>query len=73
MPEGHQHCQQRQDLLLKLPRQASGGLALELVRTVSLGDVVDELHDEHGLAHSSTAKEANLASRSVGCQQVNDL
>merc|ERR1711997_1153412 len=41
--------------------------------TVSLGNVVDQLHDKHSLAHSSTAEETDLASLTVGGEQVNDL
>mmetsp|Transcript_1894 Transcript_1894/g.4937 ORF Transcript_1894/g.4937 Transcript_1894/m.4937 type:complete len:420 (+) Transcript_1894:579-1838(+) len=41
--------------------------------TVALGDVVDELHDEHGLADAGAAKQANLSAASVGRQQVHDL
>lgn len=41
--------------------------------TVGLGDVVDQLHDEHGLANSSTTKEPNLSSPLVRCQQVDHL
>merc|ERR1711878_85476 len=41
--------------------------------TVSLGNVVDQLHDKHSLAHSSTAEETDLASLTVGGEHVNDL
>ncbi len=40
---------------------------------MALGDVVDELHDEHSLAHAGTAEEANLATTLVGSQQVHHL
>ena len=40
---------------------------------VPLGDVVDELHDEHRLAHARAAEEAHLAALEVGAQQVDDL
>jgi hypothetical protein len=40
---------------------------------VALGNIVDELHDEHGLAHTSAAKEANLATTLVGSKQVHNL
>jgi peptide chain release factor 1 len=40
---------------------------------VLLRDVVDELHDEDGLAHTSTTEEANLATTSVGSEEVHDL
>ena len=43
------------------------------VTTVGLGDVVDELLDEDGLADTSTAEETNLATTSVGGEQVHDL
>lgn len=41
--------------------------------TVGLGDVVDELHNEHSLADTSAAKETNLASSLVRGQQVHHL
>ena len=37
------------------------------------GDVVDELLDEDGLAHSGAAEQADLAAPGVGGQQVDDL
>ena len=40
---------------------------------MSLGDVVNELHDEHSLADSGAAEQTNLASLGVGGQQVHDL
>ena len=43
------------------------------VTIVSFGDVVDELHDEHGLAHASATEEADLTALQVGFQQVDDL
>ena len=43
------------------------------VTTVGLGDVVDELLDEHSLADTGTAKEANLAATGVGGEEVDDL
>ena len=38
-----------------------------------LGDVVDQLHDEHGLAHACAAEEADLSALGVGSDQVHDL
>mmetsp|Transcript_24711 Transcript_24711/g.57287 ORF Transcript_24711/g.57287 Transcript_24711/m.57287 type:complete len:238 (-) Transcript_24711:64-777(-) len=43
------------------------------VASVRLGDVVDELHDEHGLADAGTPKETDLATLGVGGEEVNDL
>ena len=43
------------------------------VASVGLGHVVDQLHDEHSLAHASAAKEADLSSLHVGGQQVHDF
>ena len=43
------------------------------VTTVVLGDVVNQLHDDDGLADTSTTEETNLATLGVGGQQVNDL
>merc|ERR1719239_1601949 len=40
--------------------------------TVSLGNVVDQLHDKHSLADSGTAEETDLASLTVGGEQVDD-
>ncbi len=40
---------------------------------VLLGDVVDELLDEHRLAHAGAAEEADLAALHVGGEQVDDL
>merc|ERR1740123_1546292 len=34
------------------------------------GDVVDELHDNHSLAHTSTTEQANLPSLCIRRQQV---
>ena len=41
--------------------------------TVSLGNVIDKLHDEDSLADTSATKETNLASLTVGGKQVDDL
>ena len=43
------------------------------VAAVSLGHVVDQLHDEYGLAHAGAAEETDLAALHVGGQQVHDL
>ena len=43
------------------------------VAAVRLGDVVDQLHDQHRLAHASTAEQADLAALGVRCEQVHDL
>ena len=40
---------------------------------VLLGDVVDELLDEHGLAHAGAAEEAGLAAPGVGLEQIHHL
>ena len=40
---------------------------------VRLGDVVDELLDQHGLADAGAAEQADLAALGVGREQVNDL
>ncbi len=37
------------------------------------GDVVDQLHDDDGLAHARAAEQADLAAAEVGLQQVDDL
>ncbi len=38
-----------------------------------LGEVVDQLLDDHGLADAGAAEEADLAALGVGRQQVHDL
>ena len=43
------------------------------VRTVPLGNVVDELHDEHRLADTSTAEQADLTALLVRSEQVHHL
>lgn len=43
------------------------------VTTVGLGDVVDELLDEHSFADTGTAEESDLTTSGVGGQQVDDL
>ena len=40
---------------------------------MTLGDVVDKFHDEHGLSHTGTAEETNLTALHVRLQQVNHL
>ena len=40
---------------------------------VFLGDVVDQLHDEHRLAHAGTAEQTDLAALDIGFEQVDDL
>ena len=43
------------------------------VAAVRLGDVVDQLHDQHGLADARAAEQADLAALGVGREQVDDL
>ena len=40
---------------------------------VLLGDVVDQLHDDHGLADAGAAEQADLAALRIGREQVDDL
>jgi hypothetical protein len=40
---------------------------------MGLGDVVDQLLDEHGLADARTTKQADLAALGIGRQKVDDL
>ena len=40
---------------------------------MALGNVVDQLHDEHRLAHAGTAEQAYLAALHVRLQQIDDL
>mmetsp|Transcript_15998 Transcript_15998/g.53610 ORF Transcript_15998/g.53610 Transcript_15998/m.53610 type:complete len:380 (-) Transcript_15998:156-1295(-) len=43
------------------------------VTTVSLSDVVDELHDKHSLADTSSSEQANLSSLGIWGKKVDDL
>ena len=43
------------------------------IAAVCLGDVVDQFHDQHGLAHAGTAEQADLAALGIWCQQVDNL
>merc|ERR1712055_644178 len=43
------------------------------VTTVSLGHVVDQLHDQDSLAHTGSTEQTNLTSLSIGSQQVHHL
>ena len=38
-----------------------------------LGDVVDQLHDDDGLADTGTTEQTDLTSSGVGGQHVDDL
>lgn len=40
---------------------------------MSLGDVVNQFHNQHSLADTSTSKESNLASLGVWGEQIDDL
>lgn len=40
---------------------------------MSLGDVVDELHDEHGLSDSGSSEQSDFSSLGVGGHQIDDL
>jgi len=41
--------------------------------TMKFSDVVNQLHDEHGLADTSTTEKSNLSSLGVGSQKVDNL
>jgi hypothetical protein len=43
------------------------------VTAVALGDVVDEFHDDDGLADARAAERADLAALGEGADQVDDL
>ncbi len=43
------------------------------IAAVRLGDVVDELHDEHGLADARAAEEADLAALGIRREKIDDL
>ena len=36
-------------------------------------DVMDKLHDQHGLAYAGTAKQADFTAAGIRCDKVNDL
>ena len=40
---------------------------------MTLGDVVDKLHDKHSLTHTCTTEQTNLTTLHVRLQKVNDL
>lgn len=41
--------------------------------TMSLGDIVDELLDQHSLTDASTTEKTNLSTTSVGSEEIDDL
>ena len=43
------------------------------ITTVRFRNVVDQLHDDHGLADAGAAEQADLAAARIGCQQVDHL
>ncbi len=43
------------------------------VTAVRLGDVVDQLLDQHGLADAGAAEQADLAALGVGSEKIDDL
>ena len=43
------------------------------IAAVRLGDVVDQLLDDHGLADAGAAEQADLAALGIGRQQIDDL
>lgn len=43
------------------------------VTTVGLGDVVDKLLNEDGLADTGTTEETNLSTTSIGSEEIDDL
>lgn len=40
---------------------------------MSFGNIVDQLHDQHSLADSSTTKQSDFASSLVGSKQIHHL
>jgi hypothetical protein len=45
----------------------------EHMSTMSLCNVVDQLHDKHRLTHPSSTKQKNLTTTLIGCQMVHNL
>ena len=43
------------------------------ITAVRLGDVVDQFHDQHGLADAGATEEADLAAFGIGRQKIDDL
>ena len=43
------------------------------ISAMALGDVVDQLHDQHGLADTGAAEQADLAALHIRRQQIDDL
>ena len=43
------------------------------IAAVRLGHVVDQLHDQHGLADAGAAEQADLAALGIGREQIDDL
>ena len=43
------------------------------IAAVRLGDVVDQFHDQHGLADAGAAEQADLAALGIGREQIDDL
>ena len=43
------------------------------IAAMRLGDVVDQLHDQHGLADAGAAEQADLAALGIRRQQIDDL
>ncbi len=40
---------------------------------MAFGDIVDKLHDEHGLTHTGTAEQTDFATFAIWLEQVDDL
>lgn len=40
---------------------------------MSLGNIVDKLHDKNSLPNTSSTKQANLSSSLVWCKEINNL
>ncbi len=43
------------------------------IAAMRLGDVVDQFHDQHGLADAGAAEQADLAALGIGREQIDDL
>ena len=43
------------------------------ITPVGLGDVVDQLHDQDGFAHTGAAEQTDFSTLGIGCQQVHNL
>ncbi len=54
-------------------RNAFGSIEFGKAPTVSFGNVIDQLHDEHRLPNTSTTKKTNLTTFLIGREEIDNL